>query len=158
MLSVTSKPVMLPVNILSVPVVSVTSKPIIMNSVVMVNVVVLTAIASHRHLIKTECSWQCRFILVHASSLNTYQFADKIVGFVPQTSKKGINIASDRSGEELGGRWKPPFRWLLRRAGQKGKQNGNVYHCAKMTFVQQCAIIIARLNDSYTRKCDYAPF
>ncbi len=54
MLSVASKPVMLPVNILSVPVVCVTSK-----SVVTVNVVLLTAMASHRHLIKIECSWQC---------------------------------------------------------------------------------------------------
>jgi hypothetical protein len=59
MLSVTSKLVMLPVNVLSVPIVSVTSKPIITKSVVMVNVDMLNVMASHRHLIKIECSWQC---------------------------------------------------------------------------------------------------
>jgi hypothetical protein len=72
MLSVTSKPVMLLVNILNVPIVSVTSKPIIMKSVVMVNVVMLIAMVSHRHLIKIECSCQGRFVSIQVSSLNVY--------------------------------------------------------------------------------------
>ncbi len=72
MLSVASKPVMLPVNILSVPIMSVTSKPIITKSVVVVNVVMLYVMASHRHLIKTECSCQGRFVSIQVSSLNVY--------------------------------------------------------------------------------------